>query len=77
MNDMSVDRITSLIKDSGGQVLVGGLKTIDTEERYVSPTVILNPSLESSLMKDEIFGPVLPIITYKSFDQLISKFLKG
>ena len=30
----------------------------------VTPTVILNPSLNSTMMKEEIFGPVLPIITF-------------
>jgi aldehyde dehydrogenase (NAD+) len=31
------------------------------------PTIIINPSLESELMKEEIFGPILPILSYKDF----------
>lgn len=33
--------------------------------------MILNPSLESSLMKDEVFGPIMPIITYKDFNEVV------
>lgn len=36
---------------------------------------MLNPHLESPLMKDEIFGPILPIITIKNIDEAI-KFIK-
>lgn len=37
----------------------------------MQPTLILNPSMESELMKEETFGPLLPIITYKSLDEAI------
>lgn len=33
--------------------------------RYIEPTILLNPPLESAIMTEEIFGPLLPIITVK------------
>ncbi|GLB54002.1 aldehyde dehydrogenase [Neptunitalea chrysea] len=35
------------------------------KDLYIAPTVIDNPPLQSAVMNDEIFGPILPIITYK------------
>jgi len=40
-------------------------------DKDLKPSVILNPSPESPLMKDEIFGPILPIITYKNIQEAI------
>ena len=37
----------------------------------MTPTVIVNPSRDSGIMKAEIFGPILPILTYKNFDEVI------
>jgi aldehyde dehydrogenase (NAD+) len=59
------------------KVLFGGQN--DIEQCYISPTLIEETSLESSLMKDEIFGPILPILTYekeKEIEIIISKFEK-
>lgn len=59
----------SLLKDHGGNVQIGNANA--HEDRKLTPTVILNPLKDSPLMKNEIFGPVLPIITYDSFDEVI------
>ena len=39
------------------------------DDRYVSPTVVLNPSNDSKIMEEEIFGPILPIIPFVDFQQ--------
>ena len=59
-------RLANLISDPtrGGKLLMGG--DVNISQRFVSPTVILNPSLESKLMNQEIFGPVLHDIGVKS-----------
>lgn len=49
-------------KNHGGKVLIGG--KYDVEDRYVAPTIIDSPSLDSRLMKEEIFGPILPILEF-------------
>nr|WP_315149476.1 aldehyde dehydrogenase [uncultured Flavobacterium sp.] len=59
------------------KVVFGG--QTDIEKCYIAPTLIEETSLESSLMKDEIFGPILPILTYekeKEIEIIISKFEK-
>jgi aldehyde dehydrogenase (NAD+) len=65
VND-SIDKNTKVL-------LNGGIDKKD--DRYISPTVILNPSEDSQLMKEEIFGPVLPIISYQSIDEAINRYI--
>jgi aldehyde dehydrogenase (NAD+) len=45
----------------------------DFEEntRYISPTLLTGVSLDSAIMKQEIFGPILPLVTYKTTDEAI------
>lgn len=47
-----------------GTLLAGG--DVEEQERYISPTIILPAGAGSPLMKEEIFGPVLPVISYAS-----------
>lgn len=47
----------------------------DANANFVPITVVLNPDLNSPLMKEEIFGPLLPIVEYTSFDEVIN-FIK-
>ena len=41
------------------------------EDGNLLPTVILNPSMDCDLMKEETFGPIFPIFTYKNLDEAI------
>jgi aldehyde dehydrogenase (NAD+) len=45
----------------GHKIHTGG--RVDVAKRYVEPTIVLDPSPDSPLMQEEIFGPVLPVIT--------------
>ena len=54
-----------------GRVICGGIAKI--EERYIAPTVIENVDFSSDIMKEEIFGPILPVITYEHLDSTIEK----
>ena len=54
-------------------VILGG--ETDEADCYIAPTVITNPSLDSKIMTDEIFGPILPG-WYKVF-KIINEFLKS
>ena len=38
----------------------------DRDQLYIAPTIIDHPSLDSLAMKDEIFGPILPVIPYQT-----------
>ena len=61
-----------------GQEIIHGGKTNETQ-MYLSPTLIDEPSLESEIMKEEIFGPLLPIISYENEEEIktvISRYEK-
>jgi len=62
----SAERLTELMKC--GQIVVGG-KT-DPASRYVEPTVIKDVKPDDSIMQEEIFGPVLPVIDFENFDEV-------
>lgn len=66
------DRVKDYLDDAkkmGASVEVGG--HTNRENKFISPTVLSNVSLESKVMKEEIFGPLMPIITYKNLDEAI------
>jgi aldehyde dehydrogenase (NAD+) len=44
----------------------------DIQDLYISPTLLDDPGLESEIMKQEIFGPILPIIAYKTEKEIYS-----
>ncbi len=67
IHDNAFKRVAGYIQD--GEVVLGG-KT-DAEKRRIEPTVILNPPMDSPSMKEEIFGPVLPIITYDKEEEVL------
>ncbi|MEW6992045.1 aldehyde dehydrogenase family protein [Colwelliaceae bacterium 6441] len=58
-------RIALYIND--GELLHGG--EVDEAALFIEPTIILNPDLNSAVMNNEIFGPILPIITVKNFEE--------
>ncbi len=68
INDNAFDRLISYLHD--GSVIIGGESV--KSERYISPTVIDNVDLNSNLMKDEIFGPMLPIIPFDNINKAIN-----
>lgn len=59
VNEFHTERVLNLTKNTGGKILCGG--TADIKAKYVAPTIIEAPSLDSKVMKEEIFGPVLPV----------------
>jgi aldehyde dehydrogenase (NAD+) len=60
INAKQFNRIVNYLKN--GTVVYGGKSNI--ESLYIQPTILDNIDLESSIMQEEIFGPILPIITY-------------
>ncbi|MEP7143802.1 MAG: aldehyde dehydrogenase [Ferruginibacter sp.] len=64
INEKQFDRLTTYLQQ--GRILAGG-KT-DREKLYIEPTIMDNVSLTSPIMKDEIFGPILPILTFTTMD---------
>ena len=48
---------------------VGG--QLDSDSKYIAPTIVSNLKEEATLLQEEIFGPILPIVTYNSLDEAI------
>lgn len=69
INDKHFNRICGLMDT---QKIVYGGKT-DKTALKIEPTIMDNVSFEDAVMKEEIFGPVLPILTYHSIDEAIHK----
>jgi acyl-CoA reductase-like NAD-dependent aldehyde dehydrogenase len=55
------------------KILFGGSEASDVHQRYVPPTIVQNPWLFSRIMKEEIFGPILPICTFSNRDEVIQR----
>lgn len=69
INEFHYKRLCSLFADHGGKVVLGNPNA--HEDMNLQPAVILNPSKDSKLMTEEIFGPILPLIVYKDFSEAI------
>jgi aldehyde dehydrogenase (NAD+) len=54
---------------AGQNVVVGG--RVDVAQRYVEPTIVLDPPADSAVMQEEIFGPVLPVTVVERIDDLL------
>lgn len=67
VNDAAFERLEGYLAD--GEVVFGG-KT-DKSERYFSPTVLDHVSPDSPVMQEEIFGPIFPVQTFSSLDEVI------
>lgn len=72
IDDQHRQRIVTLLdeaKEGGATVATGG--HYDAEANYVSPTILTSVSLESSIMQEEIFGPILPVLSFDTVDDAI------
>lgn len=69
INEKNFNRLINLIDED--KVVSGG-KT-DISKRYIEPTVMANVLWEDKVMQEEIFGPVLPIITFKKFNEALEQ----
>lgn len=68
-----IDFLSSLLNNEN--IIYGG--KIDSENKYFEPTLVEITDFNSNLMKQEIFGPILPIYKYKDFneiDEIISRY---
>lgn len=70
INEFHTRRMQSMLSSHGGELICGG--DVHLSAKYVDPTIILNPRLDSECMVDEIFGPILPVITFKHIDEAIN-----
>lgn len=71
VNHSHMRRLVEMLKATKGHVVIGG--QADPAERYLSPTVITDVSWDDAVMKEEIFGPLLPVLTFESIDEALSQ----
>jgi aldehyde dehydrogenase (NAD+) len=64
-----VSRLAGLIDP--GKVVSGGRS--DPQARYLDPTIVYPVTWDDPIMEDEVFGPILPILTYKTLDEALAR----
>ena len=65
-------RLKQLLNDAiktGGKIEIGG--NIDEDNNYIDPTILSNVSPTSSIMEEEIFGPILPILVFSNINNAL------
>ena len=73
INERNFDRLEKIIDRE--KVVFGG--ETNREKRYISPTVLDNVTWEDAVMQEEIFGPILPILTYKNLETAMQTVVEG
>jgi aldehyde dehydrogenase (NAD+) len=75
VNEKNFDRLAKMLVNEN--VLHGGI--VDKDDLYMAPTILDEPAFDSDVMKDEIFGPILPIHVYSTLEDIsniIAKYEK-
>ena len=69
VNNRQWQRVKKMLDDSQGRILMGG--DTDESDRYIEPTVVQISSLTDSLMVEESFGPLMPLLPVSNLDEAI------
>jgi aldehyde dehydrogenase (NAD+) len=70
VNERHFNRLTAALAATQGKVAVGGGS--DASKLNIQPTVVVDPAADEPLMTDEIFGPILPVLTVQNLDEAIT-----
>lgn len=68
INEKQFDRLVNLIQ--GSRIGLGG--TFNKKDLFIEPTILIDVKLEDNVMKEEIFGPVLPLVKCENIYEAIS-----
>lgn len=68
INAKHFDRVSKLL--GSGRIAVGGITAAD--ERFIAPTILVDVQPNDPVMQEEIFGPVLPVLTYDRIEEAIA-----
>ncbi|TWT04823.1 aldehyde dehydrogenase [Planomicrobium sp. CPCC 101079] len=74
VNERHFDRLADIIQKESSHIIYGG--KLDHKDLYIEPTILDNIGWNSPSMEDELFGPVLPVITYTDLPKLLSQIRK-
>ena len=73
INEKQFDRLIKYLAD--GKIIRGG--NTDKSKLYIEPTLITNVSMDSAIMKEEIFGPILPILSFNNMEEALGIIAKN
>jgi len=73
ISDTHFTRLEGLL--NGGTPVTGGER--DRGERYIAPTILTGVAPDAPVMQDEIFGPILPVVTYATLDEALAVVRNG
>lgn len=76
IDDRAVEKVAAQLKDAtekGAKVVIGGRKLEDKEGFFIEPTVLTDVTDDMLCMNEETFGPVAPISTYKTTEEVIER----
>jgi aldehyde dehydrogenase (NAD+) len=68
INEKHFDRLSKLIDKN--KLFFGG--DFDKKTKYISPTILLDVNPDDPVMKEEIFGPIAPVMTFKALDEVVT-----
>jgi aldehyde dehydrogenase (NAD+) len=77
VNDRHFARLNGLVQDAlqrGAKLEFGG--KVDPVTRFIHPMILTNVPTDARLLEEEIFGPILPILTYRNIDEAV-KFINA
>lgn len=67
VSERQIDKLAGYLSRTGGQVISGG--SFDKATRQFAPTVVSHVGWEDALMQEEIFGPILPVLSYRDLNE--------
>ncbi len=71
VNERHFDRLEKIIRSEADHIVYGG--RMDRSTRYMEPVILDGVDWDSPSMEDEIFGPILPVLTYQDLPALIAR----
>jgi len=81
ISERHLNRLTKMVKDAEKagvrSIMLGGEAAKDNSKRQLPLTLLVNPSRDLDVMKEEIFGPILPIIPYDDIESAIDEINDG
>ena len=69
INQRNFERLIQFIDQE--KIYLGG--NYDLQKRYIEPTILHNVNWDDNVMQEEIFGPILPVLTFKNFNEALLK----
>jgi len=68
INEKHMNRLAAILEHDREKIIFGG--DLHRAERFIAPTLLKDITLEDMSMKEELFGPILPIMSYRTMDDI-------